>query len=338
MAQHFGDALANAVRTKRSILCVGLDPQLEYIPASIKRAAVAHHGRTWGAIGEAITNFNGRVMHVIEPYTAMVKPQLGFYLPSGEWGIRALQETLAYAEACGLLRTTDAKANDGSDTADSYAAAHIGEVPFWGDDGEDALKLSRMPSPIRSDCVTVTPYIGDDCVQRFVKPVVEFGTGIFVVDKTSFKPVSRVEEQVNGHGLKLWQTVAEMVAEWSYGTEGTSGYRSVGVVLGATRPEDAPWMRRTLPQSWMLVPGYGAQGGGADGAIVASNNDGLGCIVNSSRGILYPWWDFRNNKPVMGQDGKPLDPENFEELCANAARDARDELNAALDRAGKLGF
>jgi orotidine-5'-phosphate decarboxylase len=168
--------------------------------------------------------------------------------------------------------------------------------------------------------VTVSPPIGDDCVTRFVQRVKNHGTGIFVVDKTSFKPNSRVEQLETKSGLKVWQEIAGMVDEWGADTTGESGYRSVGVVLGATYPEDAPWMRNRLPNSWFLVPGYGGQGGTAEQAVAAVNPDGLGCIVNSSRGITYA---YRSERYRCAS-------EDYATAAAHAARDARDELMKAI--------
>jgi orotidine-5'-phosphate decarboxylase len=242
----------------------------------------------------------------------------------GHWGVWAFEQTVAYAHKKGLIVIEDAKRGDGGDTADAYAAGHIGKVDFWGD-GDDLVKQF---SPIRVDCMTVQPGIGEDCVGRFVKAVKAYGTGIFVVTKSSFRPNSEVEQLVTKSGQKVWQEIAHMVDKWGQDTEGTHGYRNVGVVMGATFPGDAPEMRKILPNAWFLIPGYGGQGGTADEAVVGINEDGLGGGVNSSRGITYAYLkgDFATSH------------EDFASAAENAARSSRDELNEALKRAGKLNF
>jgi orotidine-5'-phosphate decarboxylase len=317
---HFGDLLAEAVGRKNSILVVGLDPQLRFMPHHLIRAAYQHFGPSNKAVGEIFFAFNREIIDRVAPYAVAVKPQFGFYLPYGSDGIWALEQTNRYAKDKGLIVITDAKPGDGSDTADAYADGHIGAVPFF--DGADGLGLTQRPGPLRVDAVTVNPYPGDACVTRFVRAVKEFGTGIFVVDKTSFKPNSRVEQLVTESGLKVWQQVAGMVDEWGVDTEGDLGYRSVGVVLGATYPEDAPWMRQRLPNSWFLVPGYGGQGGTAQQAVVAANADGLGCVVNSSRGIINAYLS----------DKYRCQPDQFAMAAKLAAEDARNELNEALNK------
>jgi orotidine-5'-phosphate decarboxylase len=318
MTTHFGDRLCEAVSRMDSILCVGLDPQLRFMPHHLVRDAVRHHGRTFDALETIFYRFNREIIQAVAPYAPVVKPQFGFYAAYGSAGIRALERTIDYANQMGLIVTTDAKPGDGSDTADAYAEGHIGEVPFF--DGPDGTGIKKVRSLLRVDAVTVNGYIGDDCVTRFVREVNTYGTGIFVVCKTSFKPNSRVEQLKTEDGTRVWQQVAGLVDEWGEGTEGELGYRSVGVVLGATYPEDAPWMRKRLPKSWFLVPGYGGQGGTAADAVRGANPDGLGCLVNSSRGITYAYLSEKYRSP----------PEQFAEAARRAAKDARDELNHAL--------
>jgi orotidine-5'-phosphate decarboxylase len=315
----FVDNLQTAMREKKSVLCVGLDPQFKFMPPHLTEEVVALHGKTWMALAAIYKAFNFRVIDAIAPYAAAIKPQVAFYEASHHlW--QTLEETIAYAHYRGLLVIKDAKRKDGGDTAEAYAQAHIGEVPFF--DG------GTIQAPIRTDAVTIDGYIAEACVSHFVKEIKKHGTGAFVVDKTSFSPNSAIENLVTANGLTVWEELAHRVAKWGEGTEGENGYRNLGVVMGATYPEDAPKMRAILPKAVMLVPGYGAQGGGSDGAVVPFNEDGFGAVVNSSRGIIAAW-----QKGPFACDSK-----DFAQAATRAAAAARDDLNEALKRAGKYAF
>ncbi len=315
----FVDRLQAGMLAKKSVLCVGLDPQLRFMPPHLIAEMRAVYGNTEEAIGELYYAFNREITDAVEPYVAVVKPQAAFYNRS-HYCWHALEKSQAYAGYRNLQRIKDAKCKDGSDTAEAYAQAHIGEVPFFND--------TMVVAPIRGDAVTIDGYIGEDCVGRFATEVKKYGTCAFVVDKTSFKPNSVIEQLVTDNGLTVWERLAHYVAEWSKGTEGKNGYSNLGVVMGATYPEDAPKMRAILPKAIMLVPGYGKQGGGADGAVVPFNNDGFGAVVNSSRGILMAW----KEGPFA------CDPKDFAQAAAKAAKAARDDLNEALKRANKYPF
>jgi orotidine-5'-phosphate decarboxylase len=185
---------------------------------------------------------------------------------------------------------------------------------------------------MRTDCVTIHGYIGSDCVRPFLREIKEHGTGAFVVDKTSFKPNSEVEQLECKSGLKVWEELAIMVQKWGEGTEGEYGYRNLGVVMGATYPEEAVVMRRHLPKSWLLVPGYGKQSqknlDPAGDAVRGADENGLGIVVNSARGVIAAWQEEQFK----------CEPEKFADAAAKAAEFARDDLSAALKRAGKLNW
>lgn len=324
----FTDRLIEAIQRKKSILCVGLDPQLRYMPEDLCRKAVEQFGPTMKAIEEVFSWFNRFIIHAIRPYAVCVKPQTAFYEAYGSHGIRAFEETTVTARGQGLILIEDAKRGDGSDTATAYAQGHIGRVPFWG---KRIGQLSAVEGPMRVDAVTIHGYIGTDCVGAFQRQIMKHGTGAFVVDKTSFNPNSEIEQLVTQRGLSVWEELAHCVAKWAAGTEGYRGYTNLGVVMGATYPDDARKMRAILPRAWMLVPGYGKQGGGADGAVVAVNEDGFGAVVNSSRGVIYAKY-FDDQLPEEQRKYKGM---SFAEAAGAAAKEARDDLNAALRRAGK---
>ncbi|OGG78474.1 orotidine 5'-phosphate decarboxylase [Candidatus Kaiserbacteria bacterium RIFCSPLOWO2_01_FULL_52_12b] len=315
----FVDNLQAAMQTKKSVLCVGLDPQLKFMPPHLIESALAKYGQTWEALADVFSAFNAAIINAVEPYAPAVKPQAAFYEASRHmWGV--LEHSIDFARFNGLITIKDAKRKDGGDTAEAYAQTHIGEVPFFNG--------STKPSLLRTDAVTIDGYIAESCVSHFVKEIKKHGTAAFVVCKTSFEPNSEIENLVTTSGLTVWEELAHRVAKWGEGTEGKNRYRNLGVVMGATYPEDAPKMRAILPKAIMLVPGYGAQGGGADGAVVPFNEDGFGAVVNSSRGIIAAW-----------QKGPfACDPKDFAQAAANAAKAARDDLNEALKRAGKYPF
>jgi orotidine-5'-phosphate decarboxylase len=315
----FTDRLIVGIKEKKSILIVGLDPQFRFMPPHLVEKVSSEYGKTLEGIGHLFFEFNKEIIDAVLPFTTAVKPQMAFYEMYGMWGLWAFEQTVAYAKSKGLLIITDAKRGDGSDTANAYASGYLGTIPVFEE---------TVASPIQSDALTIHGYIAEDCVPRFVKIAKENGTGIFVVDKTSFKPNSSIEQLKTQSGLTVWQELATLIQSWGEGSEGKAGYRNVGVVMGATYPEDATWMRKTLPNSWFLVPGYGGQGGSADEAVISVNSDGFGASVSSSRAIIYAYREgpYKNK------------PEQFALAAASAAEFSKKELNAALERAGKLTF
>lgn len=327
------DRFALAVEKKKSILVCGLDPQVNLIPLHLRREVKRRCivGDRFERTAELVFEFNCEVLDVVHDFAVAVKLNLAFYEQLGHSGIWAFQRTLEQARAYNLLIIGDGKRNDGGDTADAYANGYLGKMPVLGDDCE----IELVSSPMNVDALTVTPYIGDACVCPFVGRVKEFGKAIFCVTKTSFKPNSHVEQLPVEHsgqvgGAKVWEMVARKVAQWGEGTEGACGLTNVGAVMGATYPEDAPKMREILPKAWLLIPGYGKQGGGAAGAVAGVRPDGLGGLVNSSRGVANAYLDKDGNLKCK--------PEQCFDLVRAAAKDSCDELVAACRAAGKWPF
>lgn len=317
----FTDLMIEAIREKKSILCCGLDPQLRFMPPHLLKEYRPHYGDAVETVGRIFYRFNMDIIDAIEPFVVAVKPQLAFYEQYGRWGMWAFEGTIAYAKAKGLLVIADGKRNDGGDTAEAYAQAYLGEVPFFDD--------KRARSPVNVDAITVNPWIGTACLDPFLAMVKKYGKGIFVVAKTSFAPNSQMENLFAEHPpLPVWQVLAHLLEQWGEGTEGTHGWRNCGAVIGATYPHDARIARDIMPKTWLLEPGYGAQGAPPDGAVIAADEEGLGITVNSARGIIAAW-----------QKGQfQTEPEKFATAAAKAAKHSRDELNAALARAGKFNF
>jgi len=325
---NFADRLIKAIVDKKSYLCVGLDPQLRYFPPHILQWAAKTYGPgTYLAAAEAIISFNQAIINATCEFAATFKPQMAFYEKYGSEGVRAFEFTVNYLKALGLdAIIEDAKREDGGDTADAYADGHLGEVEVPNERGE----LHNIISPFDVDAITVTAWIEQPNLQAFKKVAQKRGKGIFVVDKTSFKPPSSLQEMEDEEGVKGWVKLAQIVSELGVNVFGSYGYSSFGVVMGATYPAEAEIMKQAIPLAFKLVPGFGYQGGGADDAVVAVNDDGLGIIVNNSRATNYAW------HPKIGKDFA-CNPTGFANAAAKAAKQGRDNLNeAVLKKIGKL--
>ncbi|MBU0670554.1 orotidine-5'-phosphate decarboxylase, partial [Patescibacteria group bacterium] len=315
----------------KSPLICGLDPQLCYMPPYMVRYGLEAFGKSYRAIAKIFEKFCYKTIDAVADTVVAVKPNRAFFQAYGPAGDEAFCNTVVHACNAGLLVIEDAKLSDGGDTAKAYADGHIGEVPFF--DGRTII------SPTRVDCVTIMPYIGEACMEPFIQRVKKFGTGIFVVTKTSFKPNSRIEQlelpSVVSAGPSVWEKVAQMVGEMAEGTEGSCGLTNVGVVMGATYPADAVKMRQILPNAWFLVPGYGGQGATAQDSVVGMRKDGLGVVVNNSRGLTYCFRDLKNKK-----DDFPMlcEPAGCFDMVRRKAIACRDELVASASNAGKWPF
>ena len=322
---NFADKLCSAIEKKKSILCVGLDPQLRYMPPFLIEEAIRRHGYTMEAMGWLFSSFNRLIIDATCDFAVCYKPNLAFYGCYGSHGLRAFEETVRYALVSGVLAIADGKTGDGGDTADAYANGYLGRVPFF-----DRDDCEPIVSPVRSDCLTIHGYIGEDCVGRFVKVAKEHGTGIFVVTKTSFKPNSVIEQSITADGSRVWEKLAEKVQEWGNGTSGQYGLRNVGVVVGATYPDYAIKMRRILPDSYFLKPGFGGQGASAGEAVLGIRRDGFGVIVNDSRNLTFAWQNAKGKYRC--------EPEKFDNAARAQAKDDRDALVYAACKAGNWPF
>jgi orotidine-5'-phosphate decarboxylase len=303
MVSSFADRLAAAVQSKRSSLVVGLDPRLENLPLAVRRAAQAAMGE--GAdprelAAAAIRRFDEAVIGLVAPYAAAVKPQIAFYERFGPPGLAAYEGAITLARAAGLLVIGDIKRGDIGSTAEAYAEAHLS-------------------GPAAADAVTLNPYLGSDSVAPFLQTAARVGGGVFVLVRTS-NPSARELQDLPVRGRPLHEHVAELVNAWGAETRGAGGYASVGAVVGATAPHELERLRQLMPHAWLLVPGVGAQGATAADVAPAFDKEGLGALVNSSRGILYAFRD------PAAADWQPA--------IRDAARQLRDQLrDAALQAA-----
>jgi orotidine-5'-phosphate decarboxylase len=278
--ENFADRLIEKIREKKSVVCVGLDPRLNQIPQFIRDKALSENPKNkLKAAAEAIIEFNKGIIDEIHDLVPIVKPQIAFYELFGEEGVRAFRETIRYAKSKGLLVIADVKRNDIGSTAKAYADAHFGEVDVF-DEKEFIFD---------ADAITVTPYLGWDGIKPFVEVCKKYGRGIFILVKTSNPSSGDLQDLCMKDGSTVYEIIGNFVDSWGADEIGKEGYSSVGAVVGATYPGQAKQLRKIMPNAFFLVPGYGAQGGGADDVKPCFNKDGLGAIVNSSRGITFAY-------------------------------------------------
>lgn len=300
--------IANIVKTKAPIV-VGLDPMMNFIPAEITAAAFAEYGETLEGASEAVWQFNKALIDNIYDLIPAVKPQIAMYEQFGIPGLIAYKKTIDYGKEKGLVVIGDIKRGDIGSTSEAYAAGHLGKVKvgansFYG---------------FNEDFVTLAPYMGSDSITPFVKVCKEEKKGLFILVKTSNPSSGEFQDRlINGRPLYEW--VAEKVVEWGADCMGDS-YSYVGAVVGATYPEMGKALRELMPKSFILVPGYGAQGGKGKDLVHFFHKDGLGALVNSSRGIIAAHQQEKYSH--MGEL-------NFGDAARQAVIDMREDIQKAL--------
>jgi orotidine-5'-phosphate decarboxylase len=275
--KNYADRLIAAIKEKGNPCVVGLDPRLDSMPDFV----VASHSAEprAEAVRSAITTFNRIIIEAVSPHVPAVKLQAAFYEQYGLPGLHALEESIGIAKEHGLVVIVDAKRNDISSTAEAYANAYLGRSAVFG---------SRQPV-FDVDCITVSPFLGGDSLKPFIDACSEYGKGIFILVKTSNPGSVDLQNQLLSRtGEPLYKELARLVDGYGEGVVGESGYSSVGAVVGATFPEEAKELRKIMPRTIFLVPGFGAQGGTGRSAAACFNADGLGAVVSASRSITYP--------------------------------------------------
>ncbi len=275
MTQNFADRLLEEIERKKAPCVVGLDTALEALPPDYLKGLDVQLSSPRRLLADAVVRFNRMVIDTIADLVPAVKPNAAFYERYGSDGVRALEETVAYAKSKGLLVILDAKRGDIGNTAEAYARAYLKTEVADDYAGQSA------------DALTISPYLGSDTLEPFVKECMASGTGVFVLVRTSNKGAGTLQD-LKVDGTKIYEKVADIVSELGKPLIGKRGYSSFGAVVGATWPEDAKVLRTRMKQTLFLVPGFGAQGGDLDTVRACFDKDGLGAIVNSSRGILYP--------------------------------------------------
>lgn len=281
------DRLIDAIRAKNNPTVAGLDPKLSFVPDFIKQESFSKYGNTLEAAADALLTFNKGLIDALCDIVPAVKPQCAYYEMYGWQGVKALHDTIAYAKEKGLFVITDGKRNDIGTTMEAYAAAHLGTVDVNGNTLE----------PFGADALTVNGYLGSDGISPLLHICKEKDKGIFVLVKTSNKSSGELQDQQISDQT-VYRTVGNMCEHWGEDSIGQYGYSAVGAVVGATYPAQLGELRKALPHTFFLVPGYGAQGGGANDVAPAFDENGLGAVINSSRGIMcaYQKGDYKETQ------------------------------------------
>lgn len=301
--------LINNIKRTNAPIVVGLDPMLSYIPEQVQRKAFAEYGETLEGAAEAIWQFNKEIIDNTYDIIPAVKPQIAMYEQFGIPGLEAFSRTVKYAKEKNLVVIGDVKRGDIGSTSAAYAVAHLGKVNVG----------TKTYSAFDEDFATVNPYLGSDGIKPFIDVCKEEKKGIFILVKTSNPSSGEFQDRIID-GRPLYEWVGQKVAEWGYDCMG-DGYSYVGAVVGATYPEMGRTLRKVVPKSFILVPGYGAQGGKGADLVDFFNEDGLGAIVNSSRGIIAA---YKNEKYAS------YGAENFGDASRAAVIDMVSDINGAL--------
>lgn len=306
--------IANIKRTNAPIV-VGLDPMMQFVPEYIKAANFAEYGETLEGAAEAVWQYNKGIIDAVCDLIPAVKPQIAMYEQFGIPGLVVFKRTVDYCKEKGLIVIGDVKRGDIGSTAEAYAAGHLGKVQVG----------SRSYYSFDEDFITVNPYLGSDGVKPFMKVCAEEKKGIFVLVKTSNPSSGEFQDRLID-GKPLYEHVGEQVAAWSADCMPEEGdYSYVGAVIGATYPEQGRIMRKVMPGSFILVPGYGAQGGKGEDLVHFFNEDGLGAIVNSSRGIIAAY-----KQEQYAQYGE----QNYADASRAAVIAMKEDIASALERRG----
>lgn len=276
MAENYADRMIDTINRKGNPCIVGLDPRINNMPKFVIEEN--NEDNSENRIRNIIFRYHKCVIDAVHNLVPGVKPQIAFFEQYGIGGLRAFKDTVKYAKKKGLMVIADAKRNDISSTAEAYANAFLGESELFG---------KRKPV-FDADSLTVSPYLGRDSLEPFVNVCKAYGKGIFVLVKTSNPSSVELQNLRLSDGKELYMKVAEMINTYSEGLIGEKySYSSVGAVVGATFPEEARNIRKLMPKSILLVPGYGTQGASAKDVVEYFNEDGLGAVVNASRSITY---------------------------------------------------
>ena len=298
------DVLQDKIRAMKNPTVAGLDARIDYVPEHIRQAAFAEHGTGLEGACEAIYQFNVGLIDALCDIVPAVKPQSAYYENLGWRGMEMLERTIRYAKSKGLFVIADIKRGDIGSTAEAYADAWLGVTKV----GE------ALCGGFNADCVTLNGYMGADSVNPFLKVAGERDKSVFILAKTSNPGSGELQNVAAGEGDTVYGLMADLIEKWGAGTEGKHGYTRAGAVAGATYPEELQKLRARMPHTFLLVPGYGAQGGTAEDVQYAFQENGRGAVVNSSRGIICAW-------QKTGKNGA-----DYQEAARAAAIAMRDDI------------
>ena len=302
--------LVEKIKQTKAPIVVGLDPMLSYVPEHITKKAYAEYGETLKGAAEAIWLYNRELIDHIHDLIPAVKPQIAMYEQFGVEGLITFQKTVDYCHEKDLIVIGDVKRGDIGSTSAAYATAHLGKVQ---------VGAKKIPA-FNEDFATVNPYLGSDGITPFLDVCKEEKKGLFILVKTSNPSSGEFQDQLID-GKPLYELVGEKVAQWGEECMGEQ-YSYIGAVVGATYPEMGKVLRKVMPKSYILVPGYGAQGGKGADLVHFFNEDGLGAIVNSSRGIIAAYKQEKYAK---------FGAEHFGEASRAAVEDMVADINQALE-------
>lgn len=290
------DRLIEQIKRKKNPCIVGIDPEWERLPECYRR-----HGAN---PSQCILTWAQDVIDAVADIVPAIKPQMTFFEVYGAEGVSIHQQVVRYAHEKGLLVIDDSKRNDISNTAKAYAYAHLAS------DG-----------PMNADFMTVNPFLGSDSLEPFIQAAHQYDKGLFILVKTSNPSSAEISEAMTPSGKTICHWLAEKVHQYGKAFLGENGYASIGAVVGATYPKEAQALRQIMKEQFFLVPGFGAQGGDASGIAACFNEDGLGAVVSSSRGILYHYQQGEHQKPSRRE---------YQEDVREQAEQMRDQVYSAL--------
>lgn len=308
----FIDRLIAKIKETNNPSVAGLDPRLEYIPEHIKEQACKDFGPGLEGAAQAILSFNKKIIDALYDVVPAVKPQLAYYEMYGIEGVRAFYETVAYSKAKGLIVIADGKRNDIGSTAEAYSSAYLGRTSING----------NSIAVFDTDALTVNPYLGYDGIKPFIDDCTKYDKGIFVLVKTSNKSSGQLQDMLTQYSKSIYEIMAGYVEDWGKTLIGNYGYSSIGAVVGATYPNQAKILRGIMKKAYILVPGYGAQGGTAKDTAHCFNRDGLGAVVNASRSIMCAWQSEKWSEKYGEKD--------FDMASRAEAIRMRDEINEII--------
>ena len=304
------DVLIEKIKQTNNPTVIGLDPRYEMLPECVKKK----YEKNLEGVSKAIIEYNKTIIDEISDIIPAIKPQIAFYEMYGIEGIKAFKETCRYAKEKKMVVIADIKRGDIGSTAQGYSNAYLGKT-----------KIAEIEESIFDiDFVTVNPYMGTDCVKPFIEDCKKYNKGLFILVKTSNPSSGELQDLKLESGKTIYETVAELVTNWGKELIGEYGYSSISAVVGATYPKQLQTLRKIMPNSYFLIPGYGAQGGKAEDIALGFDDTGLGGIVNASRSLMSAY------KSELWKD-KYKDEEYAKASRAEAIR-MRDELNNAIQR------
>ena len=312
------NTLTEKIKKLEAPIVVGLDPTMKFVPEHIKKQAFAEHGETMKGAAEAVWLFNKGIVDAVCDLVPAVKPQIAMYEQFGVEGVHAFQKTVSYCKEKGLVVIGDIKRGDIGSTSEAYAVGHLGKMQV----GE------TMCRGFDEDFATVNPYLGSDGVKPFIEVCKKEKKGLFILVKTSNPSSGEFQDRLvlpegstdASKARPLYEIVGEKVAEWAADHMGDS-YSYIGAVVGATYPEMGKVLRKIMPKSYILVPGYGAQGGKGKDLKHFFNEDGLGAIINSSRGIIAAY-----QQEAYAKYG----PENYADASRAAVLDMKEDIREGI--------